>query len=395
MFKDKKLLVLSHTYNSFIKDPVEILAKDFKKIYVLVRYSPIAELSKIIPLSIFKNREKFSKKYSIDLKNKPNNVEVILVPLWYLPFDFFYKSLGKKHAKKVFKIIKKKNIKFDLIHSHFTWSAGYVGMKIKEKYQKPLILTGHGYDIYELPFRNQSWRKRIKEVLNSADEIITVSKKNESCIKEIGVKKEINILPNGYNENLFFKMNKLEARKNLNLPQNKKIILTIGNLEKVKGYNILLKSLKLVLEKRKDFICLHIGTGSEESFLTNLKKNLKLENHIEFLGMKKHNELVSYFGACDIFVSSSLSEGNPTVMFETLGCGKPFIGTKVGGIPDVIISEDYGLLCEPNRPQELANNILLGLEKEWDSLKILKYSKKYTWKNICKELIKIYEKQLC
>ena len=63
-------------------------------------------------------------------------------------------------------------------------------------------------------------------------------------------------------------------------------------------------------------------------------------DHVEFVGGKPHAEIPIWMNACDVFVLSSLSEGNPTVMFECVGCGKPFIGTKVGGIPEIIISDD-------------------------------------------------------
>ncbi|GAI66895.1 unnamed protein product, partial [marine sediment metagenome] len=53
MLDKTNLLVLCHTYNSFIKDPIEIISKEFNKIFVLVRYKPIAELANIIPLPFF------------------------------------------------------------------------------------------------------------------------------------------------------------------------------------------------------------------------------------------------------------------------------------------------------------------------------------------------------
>jgi glycosyltransferase involved in cell wall biosynthesis len=57
-------------------------------------------------------------------------------------------------------------------------------------------------------------------------------------------------------------------------------------------------------------------------------------------------------------------------MFECLGCGKPFIGTKVGGVPEIIVSDDYGLLVEPANSEKLAETILLALDKTWDTTKI-------------------------
>jgi teichuronic acid biosynthesis glycosyltransferase TuaC len=394
MLEEKNLLVLSHTYNSFIKDPVEILAKHFNKVYVLVRYQPISELGNYIPLPMFSSRKKYSKRYSIDLKNKPENVEVILVPLWYLPFNFFYKFVGKQHAKGVLETLKKRKINFDIIHAHFAWSAGYAGMKVKQEYKKPLVVTGHGYDIYEMPFRDETWKRRIEEVLNSADELLTVSEYTKKFFEKLSLEKDPRVFFNGFYEKKFFQMNMEKAREKLDLPKDKKIILTIGNLEKVKGYDVLVEALKLVSEKRKDFLCVHIGEGVMGGKIKQLVKEKGLEENIVFLGRRPHEELVYWYGACDFFVSSSLSETGPVVMFESLACGKPFIGTKVGATLDVIVSEDYGKLAEPGNPEELSRNILWALDRSWDSEKIVKHSKEYTWDNTVKKIIEIYEKLL-
>lgn len=394
MLKNTNLLVLSHTYNSFIKDPIEIISKDFNKIYVLVRYKPIAELSNIIPLKFFKSRKIHSKRISIDLTNKPDNVEVILVPLWYLPFKFFEKFIGHLHARAVLRILKSENIKFDIIHAHFGWSAGYAGMIIKEKYRKPLVITGHGQDVYEIPFRNDNWKAMMREVFFRADRLLTVSKKNRDYVKKIDVRIKVTITNNGYSNSLFWYIEKEEAKKFLNIIDNRKIILTIGNLEKVKGYDILIKALKIVSITRKDFLCLHIGDGSKESYIKKLISEYDLDDYVKLLGSKPHNELVYWFGACDFFISSSLFEGNPTVMFEALGCGKPFIGTNVGGIPEVIHLQNYGLLSQPGNEKTLANNIIKALNLDWNSKEIIEYSKKYRWENITKEIVEIYKKLL-
>ena len=391
MLNNTNLLVLSHTYNSFIKDPIEIIAKEFNKVYVLVRYNAFAELGNIIPLSVFKSRRKFSKRYSIDLIKKPDNVEVILVPLWYLPFNIFYKFVGSQHAKVVLKILKKKNIEFDIIHAHFGWSAGYAGMKVKEKFNKHLVITGHGYDVYDIPFRDNYWKAKLRDVFNKADRLLTVSKKNREYLRKLGIKKEVNIVPNGYSSSLFWYMEKQKAKKILNLSDQRKILLSVGSLEKVKGYDILIKALNIVSKIRKDFLCIHIGEGSEESNIKKLIARYNLNKYMQLLGGMPHNELVYWFGACDIFVSSSLFEGNPTVMFEALGCGKPFIGTRVGGISDVINSSNYGILSKSGDEKELAKNIIKAIEEKWNSREILDYSKQYRWENITKTIIEIYK----
>ena len=98
--------------------------------------------------------------------------------------------------------------------------------------------------------------------------------------------------------------------------------------------------------------------------------------------------------ACDLFVLPSLNEGNPTVMFETLGCGKPFVGSNVGGVTEVITSDIYGFLVNPADPDDLAKKIQMALDREWDHEVILRHANNYTWDKISQEIIKIYNRVL-
>ncbi|HOV66998.1 MAG TPA: glycosyltransferase, partial [Methanoregulaceae archaeon] len=85
---------------------------------------------------------------------------------------------------------------------------------------------------------------------------------------------------------------------------------------------------------------------------------------------------------------------NPTVMFEALGCAIPFIGTNVGGIPEIIVSEEYGLVVEPSNPEVLARAVLGGLERTWDREAIARYSRQFSWDAIGQEILKEYARVL-
>ncbi len=187
-------------------------------------------------------------------------------------------------------------------------------------------------------------------------------------------------------------MDSNECRKNLNLPIDKKIILTVGNLLEIKGHKYLIEAMSEVVKHRKEVLCIIVGSGKLKRKLEKQIKSLNLENYVKLVGRKSHSEIPSWMNACDVFVLPSLNEGNPTVMFECLGCGRPFIVTRVGGVPEIITSEDYGLLCEPADSKELAKNLLMALNKEWNAKKIEEYSAHFTWDVISKEILNVYSK---
>ncbi len=199
---------------------------------------------------------------------------------------------------------------------------------------------------------------------------------------------------NGFDPQLFHPMDSAEARKELGWPMDKRILVSIGHLEEVKGYRYLLESLKELEGTKDDVLTYIVGEGSLRGELSNFIKEQGLEGKVFLLGKQPHEKIPLLLGACDLFILPSLTEGNPVVMFECLGCGRPFVGSAVGGIPDVIMSEDYGLLCQPQDSKALAEVIQAGLSKKWDQEKIAEYARNFTWERISDNLLDIYTKTL-
>jgi glycosyltransferase involved in cell wall biosynthesis len=388
---DKNLLIISHTYNDFVKDQTETIAQFFNTISVCVRYNIALKYLSYLPVQRFKN---YTICRHLDVYNIPQNIKVYPSEIFYLPSDSQDRKLGNLHLSQVKKNIEKNKIQFDLIHSHFTWSAGYAGARIKEEFSTPLVVTAHGYDIYSLPFKDDDWKEKIEYVLNTADRIITVSKSNLACIEKLNVSTPVTVIPNGFSRSLFSPCDLSECRKVLNLPQDKKIVLSVGMLEPVKGHIYLIDALQHIIKKRKDILCVIVGGGGLRGVLEREIRSRELENYIILAGSKPHNEISLWINACDLFVLPSLNEGNPTVMFEALGCGKPFVGTNVGGVPDVIISDTFGLLVRPSDGEDLAEKILVALDYTWDREAILRYADHFTWDEISKEIMKIYHSVL-
>lgn len=381
-------LILMNAYRFALKDCVDTTAHYVGQEYVLFRYNEIVEFLGVFQL---KSLKPFRKTALMDLGNIPKNVLVLPIGICYVPTDNQYKKLGNIFYNPVKKIIAKNRFDFNIIHAHFTWPQGYAGARLKEEFGTPFVVTGHGYDVYSLPFKDHEWQEKIEYVLNTADHVITVSQSNLACIKKLDVSTPVTVIPNGFRSDLFYPRDSSECRKLLNLTQDKKIILTVGNLEPVKGQKYLVEAVQRIVRERKDILCVIVGAGKLRTALERQIHSLGLEDYVMLAGGKPHDEIPLWMNACDLFVLPSLNEGNPTVMFEALGCGKPFVGTRVGGVPEVVTSDEYGLLVEPADPDDLAKKILVALDREWDREAILRYAERFTWEKIAKEIVGVYE----
>ena len=382
---NKNILFILHSYNSFQKNLVESVSDIFKNVYVLVRYKPIAEINRLFPLSSLKPH---IRSYVFDLKNKPENVYVFPVALNYLPIKYYYDKLGDMHFKKAMVILNEKKINFDIIHSVFTWTSGYVGNNIKKVYKKPHILTEFRSDKTIKKNISQNDEKIIRSWIE-ADHITTNNTANFHSIRSYN--ENTQLLYNGYSEELFFYKDKNNTREKLNIDNKKRVILTVGYLEEYKGHKYLIKALDKVLKNDPSVLCYIIGDGSKKSELQSMINKLNFREHIKLVGTIDHSSLNDWINACDIFVMPSLADGNPRIMFENLACGKPFIGTRVGDIPQVINSNDIGYLCNPADSDELSNKILEALKRNWDKYKISEHAKQYSWGKVADNFRLVYK----
>jgi glycosyltransferase involved in cell wall biosynthesis len=260
---------------------------------------------------------------------------------------------------------------------------------LKDMLDSKLVITAHGYDVYDLPFRSNYLKKLSKRVLEKSDKTITVSTNNAHILENINFK-NVTIIPNGFDPKLFYIMDTAKCRSLLKLPESHKIILTVGSLTKVKGHKYLLEAFEKVIAEIKNAYLVIIGYGDLKDELTLYCEVNGIQDRVLFAGWIPHEKIALWMNACDIFVLSSLAEGNPIVMFEALGCGKPFIGTNVGGIPEIIKDDRLGFIVKSANSSELSAALINALMKNWDKDYILSCSKQYTWRNIAKETMAIY-----
>jgi len=393
----KNLLIITTRYPheqdkisaTYIKAQVDVLKKSFEKVVVIstTPYIPMI-LTKFLMKK--RSRDALAMDYSYD------NVDVYFTKDLVLPFEFSKQRWGGKAYNKMMKILNRINFKPDIVHAHRTWPTAYSAMLLSKETGTPYVVTAHGYDAYGLPYESEKWCSLLNAALSPAKKIIAVSERNSKVLSEVVKipKEKLVVIPNGYDENMLHPIDKKIARKKLGLPLDKKIILSVGFLYEVKGYNYLIQAAHEIISHHKDVLFVIVGDGNSRVQLEKQIEELKLKDRFLLVGNKDFSEIPYWMNAADIFTLSSNDEGVPTVLFEAIGCGKPYVGTNVGGIPEIVINDKLGLLVPPKEPKQLAAAMEKAMMVKWDQKYILEHAERYTWNIISNEILNIYNEAL-
>jgi glycosyltransferase involved in cell wall biosynthesis len=308
-----------------------------------------------------------------------------------IPFmNYRQKMLFDFRFSAVRRLIKRENLHFDIIHAHFTWPSAAIAVRLKEEYHVPVIATLHEDSVWlneEIAMKDP----RITGAWEKADALIRVNKKELPLL--LRYNQYTFTIANGFSS-AFHPRDIHECRKILNISQGTKMIFSLSPLIERKGYYYLIEAMEQIVKKYPSVVCYIGGFGPKRANLEAQIHHRNLGDHVILLGFVPEGQISYWINSADIFVLPSLSEGNPTVMFECLGCGTPFIGTSVGGIPEIIQSNDYGYVCKPADSDDLARVLILALEKSWDRKTISRYAQQFSWDSIGLKLLNVYRRLL-
>jgi glycosyltransferase involved in cell wall biosynthesis len=186
-------------------------------------------------------------------------------------------------------------------------------------------------------------------------------------------------------------MTQVDARKKLGLYSDRKMLISVGALVERKGMHILIDAL-VEINRRGElaFDTYIIGKGEQKDKLQKLINFHGLSEKIKLFGEVKNSDLPIWYSAADISFLGTSREGWPNVVSESLACGAPVIATPVNGIPEIIRSDEYGLLVNRDT-QSFADGILAGFNKPWDRQKIVDYGQSRPWSLVAKEVHTVFQ----
>jgi glycosyltransferase involved in cell wall biosynthesis len=141
----------------------------------------------------------------------------------------------------------------------------------------------------------------------------------------------------------------------LRMPQQtQRTIVAVGRLSRQKGFHDLISAAAILAQQGVDFRLRLVGDGEERDALHTLACCLGVQDRVEFSGARIATDLARYFHAADVAVLPSYGEGLGLTLIEAMFCGAPVIGTRSGGICDIITDGKTGLLVPPGDTRALA-----------------------------------------
>ena len=208
------------------------------------------------------------------------------------------------------------------------------------------------------------WKHRIrsaamKAVLKTVDRVMSNSYEVAQRVESrCGYAAErITVIPNGVEgfPDCDQQLAKSEIRNQLRIKADAVMVGSVGRLEHVKGYDILIDAFGQIPDENVHLIL--IGDGSEKESLKNLVKHRSIENRVHFVGHQ--NDVSNWLAALDIYVNSSRSEGMSQSIVEAMSVGLPIVATDVGDARRMIKRENFvcGEVCHPGDKASLASAI--------------------------------------
>jgi len=301
---------------------------------------------------------------------------------------------GIRAAAYINKLIRTEKI--EVLHWH-----DYVSSSIETKISGrgiSKVFTNHSSNYLE-----DVGRKRfhiIRYMLSHADAVIAPSRELWEKSFAIAGQEKAFYIPNGVDAQKFRPVkSNVALKKKLGIASNEKVVLCPRRLEPKNGVIYFAKAVPGIARKVKKCRFVIVGGGFPEE-REKIEKELK-ENgsskKVVLAGAVENSEMPAYYSIADVVVLPSIMEATSIAGLEAMACGKPLVGSNIGGIPEIIENNRTGILVEPAQHRQIelkVNELLLdkaAMERLGRNAR-KKIEKKFTWEIIAGKTIEVYRR---
>jgi teichuronic acid biosynthesis glycosyltransferase TuaC len=283
--------------------------------------------------------------------------------------------------------------RFDFIDAHYVYPDGFAAVLIGKCLGLPVIVSARGTDINLFP-TFLLIRPMIRWTLQHVSGAISVCTPLQDAMLRLGLPPEkARVIGNGIDLERFRPVDSSMARRRLQLPEEARILVSVGGLIERKGFHFLIPALAKILPQHPTAKLCIIGEGPWRNKLESIISQHGLNGSVWLRGSQPNEELKFWYSAADVSCLTSSREGWPNVILESMACGTPVLATRVWGVPEVIVSPKLGVMVDQS-VESIANGLDLALKKSWDRETIKYYAQQRTWDVVAAEVEEFFQSRL-
>lgn len=251
---------------------------------------------------------------------------------------------------------------FDALYAFWGYPAGTVIVALGKLVRRPSVVTILGAETADIPtiqygYLRKETRRLMLWTLKHATKLIAVSAYQVKNMEAKGLYREAHVVPWGVDTTAFYRV---ERQRGVPLR-----ILHVSNLNIVKDQETLIRAFVLIRAQIPAKLRI-VGPDYLDGRIQALAAAMHVKDDVEFAGAVPHAEIAREYQAADIFVLTSLSEGQNMSLHEAMTCGVLSASTAVGMMHD--LGPEYGIVFAPGDYHALATQLiaLYGDEYEWN-----------------------------
>lgn len=310
---------------------------------------------------------------AVAARNDYENPEDCVIPYCDRYYDIPFgrnplKPSNLRAYRELKKVIEEEN--YDIIHCH-TPVGGMLGRfaaRHARRHGTKVIYTAHGFHFFKgAPLLNWLvYYPAERWMAHYTDDLITINKEDYNRAKSFKAKRVHYIPGVGIDLTRFAPLSDVSERERLKEEKRREfmvkpedyVVLSVGELIRRKNHEVVIRAIAQIKRESEEtynrvqyLIC---GRGVLEQELKQLAKELKVEEHIHFLGYRR--DICEICHASDLFVFMSFQEGLPVALMEAMACGLPVVCSAIRGNEDLVDVGENGILSQ-NSPEEVARHI--------------------------------------
>lgn len=342
------------------------------------RLSKKHEIDVVIPSSN-SNWFKYRKKSTL---NYISGIRINIIPFFYIPGIFRFTQSVSLFISLLFRVQKLKKENYDCILAYWAYPDAVSAILISKILKKKVIIKVFGSDVH-LFFHDKLRKRQILWAMHNSSRVLSVSADIKNKLIDAGIpSSKIQVLYDGVDKTIFNLKDIDSCRDLYDIDHNRQIILFVGNIIATKGVNELYDAFKIISSTNNLVDLYFVGDGNMREVIEKKSSSDGISNRVVFFGRRPLTDICNILSSSSLLCLPSYSEGVPNVLLEAKAAGIPVVATHVGGIPEIVNTDD-GILVQDRNVNDLVKGLQTCLTQDWDHNLIAHGANRFSWdKNI-------------